>query len=66
MVMDKSLKKILLLSLFVQGIIWADAQVMMQPQLPAQGLIQQNQLWNILVINNGDPASDCIIQLNFQ
>jgi len=39
---------------------------MMEPQLPSQGLLQQNQLWNILVVNNGDPLTDCVIGLVFQ
>jgi hypothetical protein len=40
--------------------------VMIEPQLPSQGLIQQNQLWNILVVNNGDPISGSTVQLSFQ
>jgi hypothetical protein len=44
----------------------AAAQVMMEPQLPSQGLLQQNQLWNILVVNNGDAVSGGVLQLSFQ
>lgn len=42
------------------------AQLTMQPQLPSQGLIQQNQLWNIMVLNNGDAITGATIQLTFQ
>ncbi|HWK02509.1 MAG TPA: hypothetical protein VNS58_02690 [Puia sp.] len=64
--MNKPAKKLLLTYLFAGVFFWANAQVMMQPQLPSQGLLQQNQLWNILVVNNGDPVNGGVIQLSFQ
>jgi hypothetical protein len=44
----------------------AGAQTILEPQLPSQGLIQQAQLWNILVINNGEPLQGAVLQLSFQ
>jgi hypothetical protein len=64
--MDRYVKKLLLLLLFTPAGLWVNAQIMMEPQLPSQGLLQQNQLWNILVVNNGDPLTGCVIQLSFQ
>jgi hypothetical protein len=44
----------------------ARTQVILEPQLPSQGLIQQAQLWNILVVNNGEPLQRASLQLSFQ
>ena len=60
-------RKRLLLLLLSFSVVWAcSAQVIIEPQLPAQGLIQQQQLWNILVVNNGDAITNAGIQLSFQ
>ena len=64
--MKKVAKNWVLVFVFAGIIRGANAQLMMEPQLPSQGLVQQNQLWNILVVNNGDPISGSTIQLSFQ
>lgn len=60
------MKQILLGFFLITWLTTVLGQPILQPQLPSQGLIQQNQLWNMLVINNGDPIRNCEIQLNFQ
>lgn len=44
----------------------AFAQVTLQPGIPAVGLIQKNQLWNVLVINSANVNYKCILQINLQ
>ncbi|MBK7883778.1 MAG: hypothetical protein IPJ81_08250 [Chitinophagaceae bacterium] len=34
------------------------AQVILQPNIPVVGLIQKNQLWNILVVNSTNSQFD--------
>ncbi len=45
------MKKLLFILLFFTEA--AMAQVTMQPGLPAMGLVQKSQLWNVLLVNNG-------------
>ena len=40
-----------------------NAQISVQPALPASGMFIQPQLWNILVINSGNAAYSCSIKL---
>lgn len=42
---------------------FAKAQVTLQPILPATGMIQKDQLWNILVINNTGVEYNCRIDM---
>src|ERR1700676_4370421 len=42
------------------------AQIIIEPQVPSQGVIQQSQLWNLLVINNTGEAIQGILQISFQ
>jgi hypothetical protein len=62
----KDLLKCYLILLLVFNFGLLHAQVILQPELPSQGLIQQNQLWNILLINNGEPIKNALIELSFQ
>lgn len=39
------------------------AQVTLQPSLPAVGMIQKNQLWNVLVINSSTRQYECRLAL---
>lgn len=41
----------------------ADAQVTLQPVLPASGMISKNQLWNVLVVNSSNGVYNCILKL---
>jgi hypothetical protein len=41
----------------------ATAQVTLQATVPAVGLLQKNQLWNVLVINSSATAYDCRLEL---
>jgi hypothetical protein len=41
-------------------------QVTIQPGLPAVGLIQKNQLWNVLVVNGSTAAYKCILTISLK
>lgn len=56
----KRLFFILVLAILGQCIM---AQVTLQPGIPAVGLIQKNQLWNVLVINSSNIQYDCRLEL---
>ncbi len=43
--------------------VFIEAQVTLQPNIPAVGLIQKNQLWNVLVINSSTKQYDCRLEL---
>ena len=64
--MERPFKRILLWLLSVPMGLGLRAQIMMEPELPSQGLFQQSQLWNILIVNNSEAAMNCVIQLSFQ
>ncbi len=42
------------------------AQVIIQPQVPSQGIVQQSQLWSLLVINNENNPLRASIELVFE
>jgi hypothetical protein len=44
----------------------AIGQVTIQPGLPAVGLIQKNQLWNVLVVNGSAAAYKCILAISLK
>lgn len=50
--------------LCICGIISAYSQILISPQIPPQGLMQKNQLWNILCINNSGFPQYVQIQLS--
>jgi hypothetical protein len=39
------------------------AQITIQPAIPAVGLIQKNQLWNVMIINSSNKQYDCRLEL---
>jgi hypothetical protein len=39
------------------------AQVSLQPTIPSVGMIQKNQLWNVLVVNNTTSSYECRLSL---
>jgi len=41
----------------------AQAQVSVQASVPAVGLVQQNQLWNLLLVNSSTGTYECRVQL---
>lgn len=41
----------------------ASGQVTIQPGIPAVGLIQKNQLWNVLLVNSTSTNYKCVLQL---
>jgi hypothetical protein len=51
-------------------LLWAQAaaigQVTIQPGLPAVGLIQKNQLWNVLIVNGSTAAYKCILTISLK
>jgi hypothetical protein len=53
---------IILLSARVAAI----GQVTIQPGLPAVGLIQKNQLWNVLVVNGSPATYKCILAISLK
>ena len=58
--MKRSLFAILLVATFP---CFVKAQVTLQPSIPAVGLIQKNQLWNVLLINSSTKQYDCRLEL---
>jgi hypothetical protein len=42
------------------------AQVNVNVQLPSAGLVQKEQLWNLMLVNNGTDVLDVTLQLNLQ
>jgi hypothetical protein len=55
---------ILLISLF--GVLNVSGQVLLEPQLPSQGIVQQIQLWNVMMINNENGPIQANLQMTFQ
>ena len=56
--------KRLIISVFILCLLFtSQAQITIQPNIPTVGLIQKNQLWNILVINNSNKQYDCRVEL---
>jgi hypothetical protein len=42
------------------------AQVTVQPTVPAVGLIQKNQLWNVLIVNSSNVNYKCILEISLR
>jgi len=42
---------------------YLNAQISMQPSVPAVGMIQKDQLWNVLLINSTSKQYECRLQL---
>jgi len=59
-------RKIFCLFLFVTSPAWLQAQVSLSVQLPPGGMIQKDQLWNIIAMNSGNTGLDAVFQLNLQ
>ncbi len=57
------LKKIFFPSLFLLSFI-AKAQVNINVQLPLTGMVQKEQLWNLILINNSEDIVDVYVRLN--
>ncbi|MCP9751010.1 hypothetical protein [Ferruginibacter sp. HRS2-29] len=58
-------RKLLFLGLFVLPFL-IKAQVTIQVQLPPAGLLQKDQLWNVILMNNKDDVLDVHIRLSLQ
>lgn len=56
------MKKILLIGGIALAVT-VRAQVTLQPGIAAAGLVQKNQLWNIMAVNSGTAAYDCRLRL---
>jgi hypothetical protein len=56
------MKKIFLMGSIVLAVT-AQAQVTLQPGIAAAGLVQKNQLWNIMAVNSGTAAYECRLRL---
>jgi hypothetical protein len=59
------LKKIILFCLLVLPGL-ANAQLVLNAQLPAAGFVQKEQLWNLILVNNKEDILDVRIQMNLQ
>lgn len=59
------LKKIITLFAFCIPIVM-QAQITISVQLPPAGMIQKDQLWNLVLVNNGNTAIEANILLNLQ
>jgi len=57
------MKKLLLLLFSCCSLAAAKAQVTLQPNIAAVGMIQKNQLWNVLVVNSSNAPYDCRLEL---
>jgi hypothetical protein len=60
--MNKKIFGILLMTLPVLG----KAQLNINIQMPPAGLVQKEQLWNLVLVNNGTDLLDVTLQLNIQ
>ena len=60
------MKKYLLSILFCTILNGAFAQITIQPILPLGGIVQKNNLWNIVVINTLNGIIDCRIELTLR
>ncbi|MGN6293151.1 MAG: hypothetical protein ACTHMV_10450 [Chitinophagaceae bacterium] len=59
------LKKIFILWLLVlPG--WLNAQIVLSVQLPPGGMVQKDQLWNLVAMNNGTASMDAVLLLSLQ
>lgn len=45
---------------------WLHAQVTISVQLPPGGMIQKDQLWNLVAMNNGNASFDAVLLLSLQ
>ncbi|MEO6231503.1 MAG: hypothetical protein ABJB11_21265 [Ferruginibacter sp.] len=55
--------KIFILFIFICFSFCLEAQVTLQPIIPPVGLIQKNQLWNVVVINGANETYNCKLAL---
>lgn len=58
--MKRSLLAILIVAIFPTFI---KAQISLQPSIPAVGLVQKSQLWNVLLVNSSAKSYDCQLGL---
>lgn len=57
------MKKIFIATSFIMLMqVAASGQLVIQPSIPSVGLIQKNQLWNVLVVNGAAANYKCVIQ----
>ena len=54
------MKKILTLVLPLVS-LYASAQVTVNVQLPAGGMVQKDQLWNLVVVNNNNATIEALV-----
>lgn len=59
------IKKTIVVLLFVFPIL-VKAQVNVNVQVPSVGLMQKEQLWDLILVNNGNDMLDVVLQLNLQ
>ena len=58
------MKKIFFIPMIIMAVAkFATAQITLQPSIPAVGIIQKNQLWNVLIINSTNTSYDCRLEL---
>jgi hypothetical protein len=59
------LKKILLVGLLPVA-LYTKAQVTLSVQLPPGGMVQKDQLWNMVVVNNSSTIPEAVVSLDIQ
>jgi hypothetical protein len=59
------LKKILLVGLLPVA-LYTKAQVTLSVQLPPGGMVQKDQLWNMVVVNNSNTIPEAVVSLDIQ
>jgi hypothetical protein len=59
------IKKTIVVLLFVFPIL-VKSQVNVNVQIPSTGLMQKEQLWDLILVNNGNDMLDIVLQLNLQ
>src|SRR5438552_1386515 len=57
------MRRIILVILFTFAVSILSAQVSMQPNVPVQGIIQKNHLWNVLLVNSTGNSQECRLEL---
>jgi hypothetical protein len=60
----KCIKQLLFFSIVMFSVLCCSAQVVVSLQLPPSGILQKNQLWNMLVVNGAGEKFNMVVELN--
>src|SRR5688572_5693410 len=60
----KCIKRLLFVGFFFFSVFCCSAQVVVSLQLPPSGILQKNQLWNMVVVNGAGQRFNMLVELN--